>query len=172
MIVTCGYCRVDSAGQHESNCPLYEAHKVYYPNGEALGEKPDDIVRSLADAYVEIQSFKDKLSKMTRERDLAIAHDTQPYPTAHAYEMVCKALHNTKDKLAVAEGAIKRFHPGDQVCDCINYHPYTNGVIGGFWSYDCDCRNQDDAGEAAAWCRQKNIYDELIVAIRVEDKDG
>ncbi len=86
-----------------------------------------------------------------------------------------KQIKTLKDKLAIAEetiidmkkklvgakSAIKRLHPGDQVCDCINYHPYTDGVIGGFWSYDCDCKNYDNADETAAWCRQKNIYDEL-----------
>lgn len=31
-----------------------------------------------------------RVEQLTRERDLAIAHDTQPYPTAEAYELVCK----------------------------------------------------------------------------------
>jgi hypothetical protein len=30
------------------------------------------------------------LKALARERDLAVAHDRQPYPTAWAYEQVCK----------------------------------------------------------------------------------
>ena len=32
------------------------------------------------------------MAKLRWERDLAIAHDRQPYPTAWAYEQACKAL--------------------------------------------------------------------------------
>ncbi|MER5750663.1 hypothetical protein [Streptomyces sp. NPDC002088] len=46
-------------------------------------------------------------AELRRERDLAIAHDRQPYPTAWAYEQACKALHRKTDLLdrvrAVAE---------------------------------------------------------------------
>lgn len=33
------------------------------------------------------------------ERDQAIAHDRQPYPTAWAYEQVCKTLHKKEDEV-------------------------------------------------------------------------
>ena len=33
------------------------------------------------------------IDRLTQERDLAVAHDRQPYPTAAAYEAVCAALH-------------------------------------------------------------------------------
>jgi hypothetical protein len=38
-----------------------------------------------------------------RERDLAVAHDRQPYPTAEAYEKACEALNATKAQLAQVE---------------------------------------------------------------------
>ena len=41
------------------------------------------------------QSYEElerELAAAIRERDLAIAHDRQPYPTAEAYEKVCAAL--------------------------------------------------------------------------------
>lgn len=41
------------------------------------------------------------LAELVRERDLAIAHDTQPYPTADAYDKVCAA--NEKQRLRIAE---------------------------------------------------------------------
>lgn len=34
-----------------------------------------------------------EMDRLRKERDDAIAHDRQPYPTAWAYEQVCKALH-------------------------------------------------------------------------------
>lgn len=44
----------------------------------------------------EVDRLKAALERMTRERDLAIAHDSQPYPTADAYEKACAALHAAK----------------------------------------------------------------------------
>lgn len=42
----------------------------------------------------ELLADKDaEIAELTRERDLAITHDRQPYPTAWAYEQACKALH-------------------------------------------------------------------------------
>ena len=38
-------------------------------------------------------------AELRRERDLAIAHDRQPYPTAWAYEQACKALRRKTDVL-------------------------------------------------------------------------
>ncbi|MCJ7483897.1 MAG: hypothetical protein MUO31_13140 [Thermodesulfovibrionales bacterium] len=43
-----------------------------------------------------------KLEAAEAERDLAIAHDRQPYPTAQAYEKVCAALHSKEDELELA----------------------------------------------------------------------
>ncbi|MFE0353631.1 hypothetical protein ACFW2I_09065 [Streptomyces nigra] len=40
-----------------------------------------------------------ELEQLRRERDLAIAHDRQPYPTAWAYEQACKALRRKTDVL-------------------------------------------------------------------------
>lgn len=36
---------------------------------------------------------------LRRERDLAIAHDRQPYPTAWAYEQACAALHRKTEAI-------------------------------------------------------------------------
>ncbi len=40
-----------------------------------------------------IDRLKDEVARLTRERDEAIAHDRQPYPTVEAYEKACAALH-------------------------------------------------------------------------------
>ncbi|MEE4546478.1 hypothetical protein V2S66_31500 [Streptomyces sp. V4-01] len=38
------------------------------------------------------------LDKLTEERDLAVAHDQQPYPTAWAYDQACKAVRKHRDR--------------------------------------------------------------------------
>ena len=48
-----------------------------------------------------------EIAKLTEERDLAIAHDQQPYPTAHAYERVCKTLEQTKARCEKLEVALR-----------------------------------------------------------------
>jgi hypothetical protein len=53
--------------------------------------------------------------KLKIERDLAIAHDTQPYPTAEAYEKVCAAnedksniIERLQSELAAERAAYRR----------------------------------------------------------------
>ena len=48
-------------------------------------------------------ALRDKLAQVEQERDYAIAHDRQPYPTSWAYEQVCKALDEHKCQLAAVE---------------------------------------------------------------------
>ncbi len=54
------------------------------------------LVKDLAARDAEIARLKEANMELERERDLAIAHDTQPYPTASAYEAVCAALEKHK----------------------------------------------------------------------------
>ena len=59
--------------------------------------------------YIEISAAlaeKDKeIEQLRRDRDLAIVHDNQPYPTSEAYEQVCKTLANIRAQLAEARNA-------------------------------------------------------------------
>lgn len=43
-----------------------------------------------------ILSLIERVEQAERDRDLAVAHDRQPYPTADAYEKVCAALEKHK----------------------------------------------------------------------------
>lgn len=52
----------------------------------------DAEVESDGAVFVSAADHDREVARLTRERDLAIAHDTQPYPTAHAYERVCEVL--------------------------------------------------------------------------------
>ncbi len=47
--------------------------------------------------------LEEKYLAVARERDLAIAHDSQPYPTADAYEKTCAALHKHRARAEAAE---------------------------------------------------------------------
>lgn len=46
-----------------------------------------------------INDLTAQLAQVKRERDLAIAHDRQPYPTAWAYNQACAALEQGKQQL-------------------------------------------------------------------------
>jgi hypothetical protein len=49
------------------------------------------------DTATELQA---EVERLRQERDLAITHDRQPYPTADAYEQACKALERFRQALA------------------------------------------------------------------------
>lgn len=48
----------------------------------------EKLVLGVFDEHVE--KLRNLLKTTVFQRDLAVAHDTQPYPTAEAYELVCK----------------------------------------------------------------------------------
>jgi len=48
-----------------------------------------------------------RLARAEEERDLAIAHDTQPYPTADAYEKVCAARTKWQQRLERLEAGLE-----------------------------------------------------------------
>lgn len=50
----------------------------------------------------EMRQLRADLAEARGERDLAVAHDQQPYPTAWAYEQACKALRRKTALLATA----------------------------------------------------------------------
>jgi hypothetical protein len=55
----------------------------------------------------ELQNLRAQVAELTRERDLAIAHDRQPYPTADAYERVCAALAAAKEAHAAEMAKVR-----------------------------------------------------------------
>ncbi|MCO6011443.1 hypothetical protein NE236_41490 [Actinoallomurus purpureus] len=54
-------------------------------------------------AEQEAERLRGELATAREERDLAIAHDRQPYPTAWAYEQACKALETQRQRAEQAE---------------------------------------------------------------------
>jgi hypothetical protein len=71
-----------------------------------------------ADAAYIAAASPDRILALLDERDAAIAHDTQPYPTVWAYEQACRAL-------ADAEAEVERLRAGDE-----RGH-YTAGALAG-----------------------------------------
>ncbi len=67
----------------------------------------------------QITSLQQQLAAVTQERDLALAHDTQPYPTQWAYEQVCKALEDHKQQLAASEARVKELTEHQELHDRI-----------------------------------------------------
>jgi hypothetical protein len=51
----------------------------------------------------EVAAKDERIEEVERERELAIAHDRQPYPTAEAYEKVCTARTKWQDRAEKAE---------------------------------------------------------------------
>ncbi|ASU83550.1 hypothetical protein CDO52_12810 [Nocardiopsis gilva YIM 90087] len=58
--------------------------------------------------YRKAEQLLAEVERLTHERDLAIAHDRQPYPTAHAYQAVCDALEKHRARADAAEAEVER----------------------------------------------------------------
>lgn len=56
----------------------------------------------------QIGDLKRELAEAIEQRDLAIAHDRQPYPTAWAYDQAVKALESHRQRADVAEAEVER----------------------------------------------------------------
>jgi hypothetical protein len=59
-------------------------------NARRAAETERDMLR------IDLNTTEEQLADARRERDLAVAHDRQPYPTAWAYEQACRSL-NQRD---------------------------------------------------------------------------
>ena len=74
---------------------------------------------SAVQIHDETEAFVERLfaraEAAERERDLARAHDSQPYPTAEAYEKVCAALEKAKARVAALEAGLEALY--EQVPD-------------------------------------------------------
>ena len=69
---------------------------------ELLRVCAEDVPKLLEDLDV-ADELRAVLAEAVRERDLAIAHDRQPYPTAWAYEQACRALEEHRQRADKAE---------------------------------------------------------------------
>lgn len=58
------------------------------------------------DFIARITELEQRIKVLTEERDLAIAHDRQPYPTADAYAKACTALENKRQQIEARDERI------------------------------------------------------------------
>ena len=72
------------------------------------GSVPGELLKAALPVLLESGELVTRacLEDVERERDLAIAHDRQPYPTAHAYESVCAAREKWQERAVRAERAL------------------------------------------------------------------
>lgn len=61
-----------------------------------------------------IGDLKRELAEVREERDLAVAHDRQPYPTAWAHEQALKALETQRARAEAAEAVVEQFRQRHQ----------------------------------------------------------
>lgn len=66
------------------------------------------MARDLGAARARVEELSGHVRHVERERDLAIAHDRQPYPTAAAYEAVCQANDRKDKELVLAYSDLTR----------------------------------------------------------------
>ena len=67
-----------------------------------------DVTRREIDLADAVETLLRENAELATERDRAIAHDRQDYPTADAYGKVCAALANNKTALTFAHGRIEK----------------------------------------------------------------
>ena len=74
-----------------------------------LGPRGVFLPDGLPDGFVQVGALFDAertIKTLTRERDLAVAHDRQPCPTAHAYERVCRVRDQQTAAIATLRAAL------------------------------------------------------------------
>ena len=73
------------------------------------------IERDNLEAKVEQQA--EQIKQLAEERDLAIAHDRQPYPTAQAYEKTCILLREAREQITELQANLaKKENQYSQLC--------------------------------------------------------
>lgn len=77
---------------------------------EKRAKRADECIVAFEEATGGLPNAKrqtERIEQLVEERDLAIAHDRQPYPTADAYKRVCEAYHKAKETIKQLEAKKK-----------------------------------------------------------------
>ena len=81
--------------------PLREQYAAVVTAELQSDRGPFGVIPRVTDAVLAVRDRE--VEHLRADRDLAIAHDRQPYPTAWAYEQACTALHTQRALAATAE---------------------------------------------------------------------
>ncbi|RPE40234.1 hypothetical protein EDD90_3270 [Streptomyces sp. Ag109_O5-1] len=135
----CGWMDPGPDATHETD---FDAHMADVVLGVLTGSVPPptdpaerhgryaQAVRAAADTAYGNSPFYDAVTaaviavadaeqaELRRDRDLAIAHDRQPYPTAWAYEQACKALRRKTEAIE----RVRALHAPDGNGECQHCH--------------------------------------------------
>lgn len=76
---------------------------------EALKAEEQKMLARLHRQSAIMASLETERDELKAERDLAIAHDRQPYPTADAYKWACDALHAERERAKGLVEALEKF---------------------------------------------------------------
>ena len=88
----------------ENVAVLIAAVETLRERNTTLLRKNGERARWASDANDRADAAEARGVELERERDLAVAHDRQDYPTASAYEVVCKARTKWQARAEAAEG--------------------------------------------------------------------
>jgi hypothetical protein len=98
---------------YDNHIVLPDVGAVEFDSGNPIPGDSSNDTRFIAHAREDVpyllsalDASQAKRQAAERERDLAIAHDRQPYPTAHAYKAVCAARTKWQAKAEAAEQAL------------------------------------------------------------------
>ena len=90
---------------------------------------PEATEYDLADAVLAVRD--EELERVRAERDQAIAHDRQPYPTQWAYDQACAALATQRERAEQAEAVIARVRTD---CEEQTQKPIADDMERGIWA--------------------------------------
>ena len=79
--------------------PLTSPRPQEGPEALGVGEEPRTEAEELRE---EVERLRAETVRLTEERDLAVAHDRQPYPTQWAYDQACTALEKHRQRADTA----------------------------------------------------------------------
>jgi len=87
------------------------AGNIYYRDKvDKLVEENNILNEKLSNATMSYMDLRIELEAVKKERDLAILHDSQPYPTPWAYEQVCEAKNKYEKELKESKDKVEELY--------------------------------------------------------------
>jgi hypothetical protein len=145
------------------------------------GLQPPDGPDPMSEPRATVQRLREQLAAATKraetaeaERDLAIAHDRQAYPTAWAYGQACAALEKQRERAETAEESVRLLREGVALID--QQRNETDDVTRAeFEAAMNELRTRAEATEAsvtywrgrteAAWAHGDKLANDLVSAV-------
>lgn len=134
---------LDHTHSQQAQLERYRAGTTHYVGDDCPGGHREDAGHPDAQPTQQVHDLTARLAEAERDRDLAIAHDRQPYPTAHAYEQVCRARDDWQTRAEAAEAENARLREkaalADRLAHCYKTAPagsLMDCIVGFIVDYD------------------------------------